>query len=291
MLFTDGECPLCGTYQLHLNESDLLECPNCNLVCSAADPLAATVLPFVGRGRFRLEDCEVHQFTGALVTKALGATVLPDYTQAFQTADDLRIYRTSLTQEATASLSDPMSLAKSFLGALRDSLLSCDGSRLVKAWPIKPKRTRLYAESTIPEVAKALRLTHLQEKFTVDHALVRLSINEHEVPQIYIESENDYRAATHEIRKLCSLNSPVRVLITATDKGFPPDPSGGAYAKLREWQALIRSHHQENSQFNGVVVIVIGQLVSDKLSFRACAFHSNGDLSIPMWLLLERNAG
>lgn len=291
MLFTDGECPLCGVYRLHLNESDLLECPNCNLMISAADVLAAAVLPVLGEGRFRLEDSDVRRFAGALVTRTQGDSPIPDYKRPFKTVEDLQSFRTSIASMPKAHPSISETLAKHFLQAFRDSLLRCDADKLFQAWPSKPERTRLYSHVTMPEIAAALRLTHLREKFTVDHALVRLTANDHAVPQIYIESENDYNGARHEIQKLCSLNSPVRVLVTATPKEFLGHPSGGAYAQLREWQSIVRSHHADNSQFDGILLIIVGRQTSHSLRFDACAFHPNGDLVIPLTSLLERNAG
>ena len=156
MLHTYGECPLCINCRLHLNESDLMECPNCSLVFSAADPLAAAVMPFLGAGQFRIEDCNVECFQGSLVTKSLPGTVLPDYKQPFDSPDDLSSYRDSLVQPASSTYSNSLALSKRFLEAFRVSVVRCDPHRLARDWPSKPRRTRLYAEVTVPDIAADL---------------------------------------------------------------------------------------------------------------------------------------
>jgi hypothetical protein len=216
-------------------------------------------------------------------------TVLPDCKNIFQTAADLRTYHASLAPLKEPLQKIPMALAKIFLRALRESLLGVDAKTLWQAWSSKSCRTRFYAKTIIPEIARALGLIHRTERFTVDHVLVKNSINGHDVPNICIESENDYAAATHEIEKLCCLNAPLKVLITATSKRFDRQPAGSAYAQLRKWQAILRSHHENNPNFDGVFLVVVGPQSSGELRFTACALYANGDLAIPLDTLLRRD--
>ena len=55
MILIDDECPICRTTKLHLNTSDLSECPKCNLMIAIFGPIA-TVIPERGNGKFRFED-------------------------------------------------------------------------------------------------------------------------------------------------------------------------------------------------------------------------------------------
>jgi len=288
MLFTDGECPRCISVKLHLNCQDLLECPTCNLVFSAADPLCAAVMPFLGRGRFRLEDGRVHQCEGALVCHSLGLSLLPDVRRPLADSAALGTYRHSLLAAEDGPRTRPLATTQRFIEAFHDSLMEFDALALANAWPRKTRRTKLYADSTMPDIARELGLQHRRERFTVDHALVREDANGHEVAQIYIESENEYGRATHEMQKLCSLNSPVRVLITATEKLFPPQPAQGGYGQLRIWQSLVRAHGENNQMFAGILVVIIGRRHEDALTFDACAFHSDGDLAIPFGTIFSR---
>ena len=95
MLISDGECPNCGAPQLHLNTSDLLECPVCRLVC-AGFPVVATVMPFLGDGKFRLTDGEVASLSGVCFAKAKNRSVLPDPNSIFQSQQDLADYLATL---------------------------------------------------------------------------------------------------------------------------------------------------------------------------------------------------
>lgn len=85
-------------------------------------------------------------------------------------------------------------------------------------WRSKPDRTRVYAENVMPAVAATLGLKFAKERFTADYVMSKTSVRGTSVPLIYIESENEYSRADYEIEKLCSLNAPLRVLLTCTTK-------------------------------------------------------------------------
>lgn len=289
-LFSDGECPICLTTRLSLNKHDLLECPTCGLVCSLANPLVAAVMPFIGSGHFRMEDTRLMAIEGTAFAKCKSNSVLPDYQQIFQDVGELKAYLELLESSGKTTSADRLIL-KDFLQALRKSFSESGDPALALAWSSKPDRTRFYANDLLPAAASKLKLVHQKEKFTVDHVLLKRSINDHLVPQIYIESENDYERATHEIQKLCSLNTPLRVLITATTKKFLSEPAAGAYKKLREWQSIIRSHKQMNSAFNGVLAVIVGRIEGKRISYDVCAFHSDGDLALPLTTFYDRVVG
>src|SRR5471032_295921 len=96
MVFSDGECPNCGYPNLSLNTGDLLECQQCHMVCANIDGLVAAVMPFLGNGSFRFEDCAVSRFCGSAFAKAIPASVFPDLTAIFQSRAELRTYLSQL---------------------------------------------------------------------------------------------------------------------------------------------------------------------------------------------------
>ncbi|WP_153067425.1 hypothetical protein [Steroidobacter cummioxidans] len=118
-------------------------------------------------------------------------------------------------------------LSKRFFEAFRQGIQAAAVGDLQKIARSRTERTQFYAEYLLPKIADELGLAHVREEFKVDHVGAIYSANEHAVPRFFVESENDFTGAIHEIRKLCSLNSPLRVLITFTTKQFTPEPAAG----------------------------------------------------------------
>lgn len=283
MVISDGECPSCGATRLYLNTSDLFECPDCHLVCAYGGPLA-TVMPFLGQANFRLEDCRISSFQGVGFARSINGSVRPDCNEVFRSKKDILKYLRQLKSVAPAQ-PESQSLSEAFFLSFRKYILSCPVDEIRQAWASRPKRTAFYAHQMMPAIAQDLSLIHGKEEFKVDYVLSKMSTNGHAVPKIYIESENDFQSATHELRKLCSLNSPLRILVTVTTMEFLPKPASGAYKQLREWQSIVRSHNEQNLDFKGVLGIVVGRKIKSEIIFHGCAFKSNGDLLRPLSLL------
>ncbi len=151
---------------------------------------------------------------------------------------------------------------------------------LQTAWSSSAERTSFYSNTLLPRVADALNLAVKTELFKVDVALCAKSSTGHDVPLIFVESENNAFTATHEVSKLCCLSAPLRVLITCVEWNETPDfwPSGGTRARLlSEWQDIMRAHCQFWPQ-PGVIGILVGEWGTDnKLRFYAMAIGNNGD--------------
>ncbi|WP_206169287.1 hypothetical protein [Variovorax gossypii] len=288
MVFSDGECPNCSASHLHLNTSDLLECPSCHLVCAGMDGLVATVMPFRGAGNFRFEDSRVAKFCGTAFAPSKTGGVVADDSKLFMSTDELRKYLATLSRPRTER-TQGQDLARRFFKAFEKRISDYEGSDLQRIATSNTQRTQFYASSLLPRVAADLGMVHGKEEFKVDHVAARFGRNGYAIPSIYVESENSFSGATHEIRKLCSLNSPLRVLITFTQKPFTPEPAAGAYLQLREWQAIIREHHEGNEDFRGTVAVIVARVEKERrLTFTACAFHKTGDLAWPLSVLVER---
>ncbi len=284
MLFLDDkECPVCAGIEVYLNTWDLLECPQCNLMYSLSDPLAATILKERGQGKFVFEHMGVNlQRSRLLCPSSLEAPVLPDYGNSFQSTSDIENY---LDKKSNSVSDQNYDLWFKFQNETIEQLMNLPKEVVEEAWSSKTDRTYFYKNNLLPSVAKSLKLIHGNEEFTVDYVMSKLFYGEVYVPQVQIESENDIKTAKQEINKLCRLNSPLRVLLTVFD-GWDGSHNSNVFRYLREWQQIIKAHGSLNSEhFLGVVGILIGSYSEHELKFYSVAFWSNGDLRQPLQLL------
>lgn len=289
MIISDGECPNCGAAHLYLNTDDLLECPSCSLVCANPDGIVATVMPFLGRRSFRFEDCTVGKLSGTAFARSEFGGVKPDTKALFQNREELTSYLDTLPPTEVLCKKNSK-LLQTFHTAFRVAINETDASELNAAWSSNTQRTDFYCNALMPNIAMQLDMVHRKEEFKVDYVLSRRSRDGQAIPQIFIESENNYESASHEISKLCSINSPLRVLITVTHKLFTPEPSAGAFKKLREWQAVVRAHQEINHDFRGIISVIVGQQRTNGIHFHACALAQDGSLCWPLSPLVSKSA-
>ena len=136
----------------------------------------------------------------------------------------------------------------------------------------------------MPKISDDIGLIHGNEEFKVDYVMSKRTSYDYSVPRIFIESENDFKSSDHEIRKLCSLNSPLRVLTTVYDNWNPKNiDETVVYDSLVTWQQIIIDHYKLNSfGFNGTIAIIIGSKVNNSIRFRSCVFWSNGVVRQPI---------
>lgn len=285
MILIDGECPICLTTKLHLNTSDLSECPKCNLMIAIFGPIA-TVMPERGNGKFRFEDQDqpIHR-EGLALAPCKDGSVLPDEKNLFRDFNALENYLPVVKQENENI--DEYHLWFEFIEHFNICIGKCSNEQLRQAWKTLPKRTKFYTDDLLPQVANDMNLEITKEKFKVDFVMGKEDPSGHVIPKIYIESENIFNSAGQEIEKLCSLNSPLRILITVDE--WPDDPKK-KFRKLREWQSIIKAHKKQNKQnFSGTIGILIGGFESDILRFHALAFWPDGELRDPEHVIFERD--
>ena len=285
MILIDDECPICLTTKLHLNTSDLSECPKCNLMIAIFGPIA-TVMPKRGEGKFRFEDCPPIHREGLALAPCKDGFVLPDEKNLFRDLNALKKYLPVVKQKNENI--DEYHLWFEFIEHFKVCIGKCSNEQLHQAWSSRPNRTKFYTDHLLPQVADDMNLKITKEEFKVDFVMgVEEPYFGYKIPKIYIESENDFNRAEHEIRKLCSLNSPLRVLITV-DEWRRNDPTK-KFSKLREWQSIIVAHQKHNKlDFAGTIGILIGDFKSDILRFHALAFWPDGELRDPEHVIFER---
>lgn len=163
-------------------------------------------------------------------------------------------------------------------------------AELIKAWESQTERTTFYTKSVLPKVASELGLHYIPEMFKVDFVMCGKSSNGHEVPLIFIESENNAGSAYKEIQKLCSVSSPLKVLISCVE--WCEDPgywsSGGEKSKLlEEWRSIMAAHNEVWPQ-PSVYGIIIGEMKNDVLRFYSIGLSASGSEIDTHQILVDR---
>jgi len=183
------------------------------------------------------------------------------------------------------------SFEKHFLAALEEATV--DEFRV--AWKSEKERTCFYKEIIATRIAASMNMQFTSELFKVDFALCATSTNGHLVPLIFVESENKANTATHEVRKLCSLSAPLKVLITCVEwceeSGYWR--SGGSKTKLlSRWREIISAHNEVRPQ-ECVYGIIVGEWHSGDgpLRFYSMAFNNSGELVRQEKIIFERVFG
>ena len=131
---------------------------------------------------------------------------------------------------------------KMFQESIAKELSNTPSQRLWEAWGSRGRRTIFYTEDLLPPVARELGLEWETELLAVDYAM---SLPISRVPLVFVEAENDIGNAYNEVRKLCCLSAPVRVLLTVGEW----DATEGVWSHgglrltlLKTWQAIVEAH-------------------------------------------------
>ena len=100
------------------------------------------------------------------------------------------------------------------------SLEECPEAEIEKIRSIS-QRTSFYFEYLLPKVASKINLLFTtEEPFRVDGTFYRIGKQDGKnlkIPIILLESENDYSTSEGEVKKLCLLNAPLKILMIYSD--------------------------------------------------------------------------
>lgn len=178
---------------------------------------------------------------------------------------------------------------KKFRDAFTDELSKVTDGDLSEAWKSSENRTKLYEERILPQVAEVMGLVLRKEEFKVDYTLCKPTGNDYDVPLVFVESENVASSAEHEIRKLCCLHAPLKILITCAEWSDEPNAwshGGVKEALLERWRNQVWLHNKEwpSPCITGVVVAEWNQ----SLRYYALAFDCFGDIVDEHGLVFER---
>jgi hypothetical protein len=185
----------------------------------------------------------------------------------------------------------PMSLWDDYVSHLKLYLASAERGALVGAWERSANRTEFYRVIALRESARAMGYEFDCELYKVDFVMWK-KVDAQKVPVIFIESENDAMTATHEIRKLCCIAAPLRILITVVewDESKGVWLSGGYRSPLlAEWQSVVRAYNSVWPR-PGLIGLIVGEWRPDNvLRFYANAIDPDGVLVGPDKVVFERN--
>ena len=160
------------------------------------------------------------------------------------------------------------------------------------AWLNSSKRTKLYENQMFEKVASKLNLVYKKEEFKIDYTLCQKCHDGYNVPLVFIESENDASTAHHEMRKLCCLSAPLKVLITCVEWCDEPGAwrHGGEKGKLLStWSKQIKSHASIwlTPSVTGIIVAEWNK----NLRFYCLAFNQLGEIVDEHQIFYERDIG
>lgn len=154
---------------------------------------------------------------------------------------------------------------------------------LDNAWQSSGSRTKFYFDDLLPKVAEKMQLTFMKEElFRVDAIFYKKTDNGYNVPKIFIESENNAETADLEIRKLCSLNAPLKVLMLCLEW----TESIKEQLTTDHWNFIIRAFANEQQLIGHFGIIVAEK--TDKFRFFSFAYNEQGEVYDIEKTLVER---
>ena len=167
---------------------------------------------------------------------------------------------------------------REFLGAFSQGLSATSEEEFSRAWKSSGDRTAFYEGTLLESVSEAMGLTFKKEEFKVDYTFCATT-TDYDVPMVFVESENVATSAHHEMRKLCCLHAPLKVLIVCAEWSNEPGAwNHGGYQDrlLKEWGMQIRAHNKvwPSPSITGVIVAEW----NESLKFYAVAFDHFGDV-------------
>lgn len=180
---------------------------------------------------------------------------------------------------------------REFLDAFSQGLFATSGEEFSRAWKSSGDRTQFYEGTFLQNVSEAMGLTFKKEEFKVDYTFCATTENDYDVPMVFIESENFAITAHHEIRKLCCLHAPLKVLIVCAEWSNEPGAwKHGGYQDqlLKQWAAQIRAHNKvwPSPSITGVIVAEW----NESLKYYAVAFDHFGEVVDEHRIVFEHGA-
>lgn len=184
-----------------------------------------------------------------------------------------------------------LSFWREFLSAFAKGLSATSGEEFLKAWESSGNRTALYEGALLKNVSETMGLTFKKEEFKVDYTFCAIDDNGYDVPMVFVESENIATSAHHELRKLCCLHAPLKVLIVCAEWSDEPNAwKHGGYKNqaLKQWATQILAHNKAWPSPSTTGVIVAEWNAS--LKYYATAFDHLGEVVDKHRVIFEHGA-
>ena len=179
---------------------------------------------------------------------------------------------------------------KKFLSGFAAELEGISDGEFMSAWTSSSARTSLYEDRVLGNVAQRMDLGLKKEEFKVDYTLCKEGERGYEVPLVYVESENVATSAHHEIRKLCCLHAPLKVLIVCAEWSDEWSHRGLKKDLLPKWRHQIISHNKEWPA-PCITGIIVAEWQEEKLRYYALALDHFGEVVDSEKVFLEREIG
>jgi len=163
--------------------------------------------------------------------------------------------------------------AEQFLVQLRHAIDQRDADQWRAAWGTQTARTRFY-RTLLTTVAGALDLELEQELLLVDFVMVG---TRDRVPRVFLESENIATSSVQEIRKLCCLSAPVKVLLTVCAWDDAPgiwNGDGQRRPLTAAWSQEVAAHRAAGTLVGAIIAIIAEWRPDNRLCFHALRFDA-----------------
>jgi hypothetical protein len=184
----------------------------------------------------------------------------------------------------------PQALWTAFQESFCAAILSLEGIRLAEIWAAQYSRTIFSADELLKSVAKDLDLDFKREHSRVAYSMWDCRSDSEPTPVIFIESEEQATCADQEVKTLCSLAAPLKVLITVGEweDAMPRWRNGGLRSTLVTRWRSIRSAYHTAWRDPGVFGVLVGESDPDGLlRFHAFELDAGTDSTVADRVLLE----
>jgi hypothetical protein len=184
----------------------------------------------------------------------------------------------------------PQALWAAFQKSFCAAILSLEGIRLAEIWAAQYSRTIFSADELLKSVAKNLDLDFKREHSMVAYSMWDCRSDSEPTPSIFVESEEQATCADQEVKTLCCLAAPLKVLITVGEweDAMPRWRNGGLRSTLVTRWRSIRSAYNMAWRDPGVFGVLVGESDPDGLlRFHAFELDTGTDSPIADRVLLE----
>jgi len=184
----------------------------------------------------------------------------------------------------------PQALWAAFQRSFCAAILSLEGIRLAEIWAAQYSRTIFCADELLKSVAKDLELDFKREHSRVAYSMWDYRAHSEPTPVIFIESEEQATCADQEVKTLCCLAAPLKVLITVGEwEDVIPRWRNGEHRStlVTRWRS-IRAAYQTAWRDPGVFGVLVGESDPDGfLRFHAFELDAGTDSPVADRVLLE----
>jgi len=184
----------------------------------------------------------------------------------------------------------PQALWAAFQRSFCAAVLSLEGIRLAEIWAAQYSRATFCADELLESVARDLELDFKREHSRVAYSMWHRHSDSEPTPVILIESEEQATCADQEVKTLCCLAAPLKVLMTfgEWEDVIPRWRNGGHRSTLVTRWRSIRSAYHAAWRDPGVFGVLVGESDPDGLlRFHAFELDTGTDSPVGDRVLLE----